>query len=246
MIASGDASASGPMLARVAHVVGSAAVLPLAPSRSQTVLLRSSTGQPVGLEQFVGRGRLVVLADPLPLCNGHLQQADNGRLAADLVSLAPAGASVAFDEFHHGQTGLGSTLTGWLSTGWGAAIAWAALVLFVGLLLRGRAFGPRLELPGGGDRSAAEHVVAVGGLLERSGANRATGRLLAVAARRALAARHGLGPGPGFEAALRQRAPADAGELELAEAELERGGQAALLTAARRLHHLAYPDQPPS
>ena len=43
----------------------------------------------------------------------------------------------------------GSPLTGWLSTAWGAATAWIVLLGFVGLLLRGRAFGPRLELPGG-------------------------------------------------------------------------------------------------
>jgi hypothetical protein len=53
--------------------------------------------------------------------------------------------------------------------------------------------------------------------------------------------------GPGFDQTLGQRAPAEAAELRRAEAELERGGEAeaALLAAARRLHPLAYPDQPP-
>ncbi|HSR23814.1 MAG TPA: DUF4350 domain-containing protein [Candidatus Eisenbacteria bacterium] len=246
-IASGDAAGTGRMLAGVLHVAGAVTVQPLAPSPAQTVLLRSSSGQPVAFEEFVGRGRVVVLADPLPLCNGHLEQADNGQLAADLVSLAPAGTRVAFDEYHHGEAGVGSPLTGWLSTAWGAALAWAVLVGFAGLLLRGRAFGPRLELPGGGHRSSAEHVAAVGGLLERTRAAAATGRLLTAAARRALAARHGLalGPGSDFDRALRQRAPADAAELERAEAELGRGGAAGLLAGARRLHRLAYPDQPP-
>ena len=246
-IASGEAVGAGPMLAGVGRVAGAVAAQPLTPGPDQAVILRSSSGQPIALEQLVGRGRVVVLADPLPLCNGHLDQADNWRLAADLISLAPAGTEVAFDEYHHEPVGVGSPLTGWLSTAWGAALTWAVLLGFAGLLLRGRAFGPRLELPGGGDRSAAEHVAAVGGLLERSRAADTTGQLLLAAARRALAARHGLavGPGSGFERTLRQRAPADADELERAEAELARGGDPALLAGARRLHHLAYPDQPP-
>jgi hypothetical protein len=243
-IARGDATGAGPALVGVSHVVGATTVQPLAPTRTQTILLRSATGGPIAVEQFVGRGRAVVLADPLPLCNGYLQRADDGRLAADLVSLAPAGSRVAFDEYHHAGAGSGSPLTGWLSTAWGAATVWAALAGFVFLLLRGRAFGPRRALPGGGHRSAAEYVAAVGGLLARSNAELATGRLLVGAARRALAARHGIALGPGFDRALRQRAPAQADELERAAADVGRDGADALLAAARRLHHLAYPDEP--
>jgi hypothetical protein len=246
-IASGDATGAGPQLAGVAHVVGAVADQPLAPAGAQVILLRSSSGQPLAFEQFLGRGRVVVLADPLPLCNGHLEQADNWRLAADLVSLAPAGTRVAFDEYHHGPVEVSSPLTGWLSTAWGAAIAWVVLVAFTGLLLRARAFGPRLSLPGGAVRSTAEHVAAAGGLLARSRAASTTGRLLAAATRRALAARHGVALGPDFDRTLRQRAPAEAEELRRAEAELQGGGEgeAGLLAAARRLHPLAYPDQPP-
>jgi len=246
-IASGAAGGAGPQLAGVTRVAGSVAVQPLAPAPAQVVLLRSTSGEPIAFEEFIGRGRLVVLADPLPLCNGYLERADNWRLASDLVSLAPPGTSVAFDEFHHGPVGVSSPLTGWLSTPWGAAIAWAVLVVFAALLLRGRAFGPRLVLPGAAVRSSAEHVAAVGGLLARSRAAATTGRLLAAATRRALAARHGMAMGPGFERALEQRAPAEAAALRDAEAELERGGEAdaALLSAARRLHPLAYPDHPP-
>jgi hypothetical protein len=246
-IASGSAAGAGPQLAGVSRVTGSVAAQPLAPAPAQVVLLRSTSGQPLAFEEFIGHGRLLVLADPLPLCNGYLEQADNWRLASDLVSLAPAGSSVAFDEYHHGTVGVTSPLTGWLSTAWGAAIAWAVLVAFAGLLLRGRAFGPRLALPGAAVRSSAEHVAAVAGLLARSRAAATTGRLLATATRRALAARHGVALGPDFERALEQRAPADAAALRNAGAELERGGEdeAALLAAARRMHALAYPDHPP-
>lgn len=245
-VASGDGSASGPMLAGVRQVSGGAAVGPLRPQPNQVVVLRSSGGQPIGLEQRLGRGRVITLADPLPLCNGYLDRADNGRLASDLVSLAGGGGEVAFDEYHHGVPGPSSPLTGWFSTAWGVALAWAVMVLFVGLLLRGRAFGPRLELPGSGERSSAEYVTAVGGLLRRTRAAGLTAQVLAGATRRALAARHGIAAGgDAFENTLRQRAPAEARELEAAEAELARCGEGeeALLLAARRLHRLAYQDR---
>ena len=243
---SGDVTGTGPMLAGVSHVSGAAAVRPLVLDPNGAGLLRSANGAVVGLEELVGRGRLIVLADPLPLCNGYLEKADNGRLASDLISLAPPGGQVGFDEYHHLQPGsaLDSPVTGLLSTSWGAGISWAVLVVFAGLLLRGRAFGPTLELSRGGDRSSAEHVTAVGRLLERARATGVTGQLLAAATRRALAARHGLGGGgPGLEAALSGRAPEEAAELAEAEAEL-RGNrtEAGLVAAASRLHRLAYPS----
>ena len=72
-----------------------------------------------------------------------------------------------------------------------------------------------------------------------------TGRLLATAARRALAARHGLALGPTFEPALRARAPIAAAELRTADEELETAaGEIGLLNGARRLHSLAYPVRP--
>lgn len=244
-IASGEATGNGPALRGVTSVSGGQAVVPLAPSPSQVVLLRTAGGAPVALEQFIGRGRLVVLADPLPLCNAYLERADNWRLAADLISLAAAGTRVAFDEYHHGAAAQGSPLTALLSTAWGLAIAWAVVAVFVGLLLRGRAFGPRVALPGGGHRSSAEYVTAVAELLRRSGAGREAGRLLSAAVRRALAARYGLSAGPAFDAALHTRAPNTAAELTAAESELEKSeGEAALLRAARRLHSLSYPVQP--
>lgn len=247
LLVGGEATTAGPMLAGLRRVAGAPAVVPLAPSTSQAVLLRSPGQEALAIEERIGRGRAFVLADPLPLCNGQLGQADNGRLAADLVSLASGDRSVAFDEFHHETAAAGSQLTGWLGTPWGAAVGWSAVALFVGLLLRGRAFGPYLARPGGAPRSTAEHVAAVGGLLQRSRAARLTGELLGGATRRALAARHGLAVTNDLGTTLRARAPEAAAELAAAEDELRRsgGGEQALLAAARRMHRLAYPDPPP-
>ena len=242
-LASGEGRGAGPMLSGVGRVSGAAAVQPLSPGASQVVVLRGSHGEPIAFEERLGQGRVVVLSDPLPLCNGYLDRADNALLASDLVSLAGGGGQVAFDEYHHGMRGPESPLTGWLTTAWSTALTYAVLVVFVGLLLRGRAFGPRLELPGGGDRSSAEHLVAVGRLLRRSRAGSVTAQVLRGAARRELSARHGIaGTGPAFDGTLRQRAPAEASELEAVEAELARaeGREEALLVAARRLHELVH------
>ena len=240
--AAGKATSTGPALAGVTTVSGGDTAGPLETLSDQVVLLRTLNGAPIAFEQFVGRGRLVALTDPLPLCNDYLERADNWRLAADLISLAPPSAAIAFDEYHHGVAGQGSPLTGFLSTSWGVATAWAVLVVFFGLLLRGRAFGPRIALPGGGHRSSAEYVTAVGDLLHRSAASEDTGRLLAAAARRALAARYGLITSASFDTALKSRAPDASADLAAAEDELGRGrGDAGLLRAARRLHDLIYP-----
>jgi hypothetical protein len=242
---SGGGTGAGPMLSGVQRVSGGAAVRPLVPGAGQVVVLRGGNGQPIGVEELVGRGRIVTLTDPLPLCNGYLESADNGRLASDLISLAGGGGTVAFDEYHHVVPGPESPLTAWLSTSWGVALAWAAILLFAGLLLRGRAFGPRLELPGGGDRSSAEYVAAVGHLLRRSRAVGVTAEVLRDASRRSLARRYGIGAtGTAFEQSLVQRAPREAQELAEAEAQLAgAGGEEALLAAARRLRSAVNPGR---
>jgi hypothetical protein len=238
---SGEATGAGPMLSGVQRVSGGAAVRPLVPGAPQVVVLRGGSGRPIGVEELVGRGRVITLTDPLPLCNGYLESADNGRLASDLISLAGADGSVAFDEYHHVVPGPASPVTSWLSTSWGVALAWAAALLFVGLLLRGRAFGPRLDRPGGGDRSSAEYVAAVGHLLRRSRAVAVTGEVLRDASRRSIARRYGIGgTGAAFERFLSQRAPQEADELAAAEAQLEAATrEEELLAAARRLRTVA-------
>jgi Domain of unknown function (DUF4350) len=244
---SGDAAGAGPMLSGVARVSGAAAVRPFAPTTGQVGLLRSAQGAVTAYEEPVGRGRLVVLADPLPLCNGYLERADNGRFASDLISLAPTGGQVGFDEHHHAPIGIESPVTGLLSSTWGAGISWAVVVVFAGLALRGRRFGPRLQRPGVQDRSTADHVAAVGRLLAKGRAAGVTSRLLVSATRRSLAGRYGLGAaGPALDAALARRAPRQAAELARLEAELAADpGEGGLIAAAHRLHRLAHPVEAP-
>jgi hypothetical protein len=114
------------------------------------------------------------------------------------------------------------------------------------LLLRGRAFGPRLPPAGAGVRSAAEYAAAVGSLLHQAGGRALALKVVADATRRALAHQVGLGGGvplDRLDEVLARRAPALAEQYTTAAAEAERAGrsESTLLAAARRLHDLAYP-----
>jgi hypothetical protein len=243
---SAKAHAAAPILGGVGAVAGANDARAFRPTASQVALLRNDAGDVLGVRQDIGRGQLVALTDPLILCNGNLGKPDNGRFAADLMAMTPAGGRVWFDEFHHGAAATGSPETAWMTTPWGIALVVTVVIVFVGLALRGRAFGPRISLCAREDRSTAEYAVAVGSLLHRTGARRVTLEALLSATRRAVAQRVGLGgdvPSDRLNATIEQRAPAAAAELARAERELEgaSASEGEVLKLARRLHDLAYP-----
>jgi hypothetical protein len=228
----------------VTTVSGGQVVVPLNASADQVSILRSD-GLATGYMQRYGQGTIVVLADPLILCNGYLDKTDNGRLLADILGLVNPGSAVGFDEYHHGLILTDLAPQAWVTTPWGAAILWFLVAIFIGLVLRGRRFGPVIQRPAEVARADAEWAVAVGELLRRSGARALTLGLLANASERAVAARIGLPvqPRERFWNALYARAPELAGELDQAERALysSAGGDAELLSAAQRLHNIAYP-----
>jgi hypothetical protein len=224
-----------------------------APTTGQVAVLRVGLGSRGGADRVVGilahegKGRAFFLGDPILLCNGYLGKADNGRLAADLLAMAPAYAPVRFDEFHHGAGGTSASINDWVTTPWGIALAWALVVIFVGFFVRGRSFGPPIPILSTRDRSSAEYATAVGTLLRRARARDLTLKVIADATRRTLAERTGLGrgvPADRMASVLRQRAPqlaADLGEAD-AMAPTVSGSESQLLKAARKLHALAYPS----
>jgi hypothetical protein len=243
---SARAHAAAPILGGVGTVAGADAAHSFRPTAAQVPLLRNDAGDVLAVRQDVGRGQLVALADPLILCNGYLGTPDNGRFAADLLAMTPSGGQVWFDEFHHGAAATASPETAWMTTPWGIALVAVVIIAFVGLALRGRAFGPRIPLRAREDRSTAEYAVAVGSLLHRAGARRVTLETLLSATRRAVAQRIGLGgdvPSDRLNATIEQRAPAAAVELARAERDIDTASrsEAEVLTMARRLHDLAYP-----
>ena len=244
LVTATTATASGPVLAGVSEVRGGLFAIPLALSARQVAVLRAGPYVLAYLEH-IGSGTAVVLADPLQLANGYLDKADNGRFAADLLSLAPSGARVTFDEYHHGLVAADFAPQAWVLTPWGASLLWLMVAVFAGLLLRGRRFGPLVPREAEASRAEAEWAEAVGGLLRRSGARAVTLGVLATASEREVASHTGLSPQPRerFWHALWQRAPEIAQELDSAERALygSSSSEKDLLSAAQRLHRIAYP-----
>ena len=236
--------AATPIAEGVDRVAGGDTVYPLAAATRQVPMLRSPEGYVAGYMERIGLGRVIVLADPLVLCNGYLEKRDNGRLLADVLGVANANASVAFDEYHHGLTVSDFAPQAWLATPWGAGLLWLLVAVFFGLILRGRRFGPLMERPAEVARSDVEWAVAVGQLLRRSSARGVTLGLLATATERAVAARTGLPlqPRERFWQALWVRAPEVANELAQVESSLGSAStESDVLDAARKLHAIAYP-----
>ena len=237
---------SAPALADgVVTVTGGDGFIPLDPRAAQVSLLRADDGSSAGYIEHIGAGRVIVLADPLVLCNGYLDKSDNGKLLADLIG-SDAGATVTFDEYHHGLTVSDFAPQAWLTTPWGAALVWLVLAVFFGLLLRGRRFGPVVPRPPEVARSDVEWSVAVGQLLRRSSARALTLGLLATATERVVAVRTGLPlqPRERFWQALWMRAPETADQLARVENTLAASSatERELLVAARTLHEIAHPD----
>ena len=239
-----SSATANPVLDGVDQVAGGGFAESIFPTPNQVPVLRSG-GRTIGLLERVGVGAALVLTDPLILCNGYLDQADNGRLLADLLGMVDARAPVAFDEYHHGLILSDFAPQSWISTPWGAALLWLLVAIFAGLVLRGRAFGPLMPRPAEVARADAEWAVAVGELLRRSGGRATTLGMLARASERAVASRTGLPlePRDRFWSALYVRAPELANELAQAEQALHAAtaGDAPLMVAAERLHRIAFP-----
>ena len=230
----------------VGELSGGDFVYPFALTTNQVAIVRDRTGLALGYIESIGTGRAVVLADPLVLCNGYLDQNGNSRMLVDLLALAAPSGHVAFDEYHHGFTVGDVTPRAWLLTPWGAGLAWLVIAVFVGLILRGRGFGPRVPLQAGGARASSEWTSAVGALLRRAGGRKVTLDVLATATQRAVAARLGIPvePHDRMQATLEQRAPELAAALAGADRAISTSAatrDAGLLDTARRLHQIAYP-----
>lgn len=245
-LAASGAYVGTPAVAGVDSAAGNTGgISPFDPAATQVTILRTPEGYSAAYIEKIGLGYAVVLADPLVLCNGYLEKASNGRLAADLFGLVDPSSRVTFDEYHHGLTGADLAPQAWLLTPWGAGLMWLLVAVFFGLFLRGRRFGPFVDRPAEVARSDAEWSVAVGQLLRRSSARAVTLGLLATAAERSVAARTGLPmqPRERFWNALWVRAPETAAELASVESTLHQASASEhdLLTAARKLHAIAHP-----
>jgi hypothetical protein len=109
-----------------------------------------------------GAGRVHLISSPYPLTNEGLPQADNLALVQNLLAGLPAGATIGFDEFHHGY-GLGSSIADRaLRSPWGWTLFYLAALVFVALALSGRRFGRPLPAPPVPPQAPAEYARALG------------------------------------------------------------------------------------
>jgi len=164
---------------------------------------------PALISRPVGKGQIIALADAGALSNGHIEEADNVILAANLISLA--GGPVYFDEYHHGyrhRTTLVSLLFRPPAL-WVTLQVLFALVLFVHAA--SRRFGRPVPLGVAPRyRASTEYVVALASMYQRGQARGAVLQRLAQSFRREVARALGL--------------PADASPERLAQAAAQRSG----------------------
>ena len=108
----------------VTSAAGAGRVMPLDVGAGQVPFLRTQNGSALGYIQPIEGGMVVVLADPLVLCNGYLAKQDNGRLLADVLGVAGSSSTVLFDEYHHGVVLSDFAPQAWLMTPWGVGLLW--------------------------------------------------------------------------------------------------------------------------
>lgn len=243
----GEAQAASSQIPGVQRVAGNFDST-FVPAAGQAVLLTATGGAAVALSYSIGSGTVVALSDAGALSNGDLEAADNAVLAAGLIDLAPAGATVLFDEYHHGAQSGGSAASALYAFPWGRALVWAVLVLFVGTWLRGRVVGAPEPIDEIAPPTIEEHMRAVGQLLRRTSARRPALDLLLAATRRAIARRTGAPAASGpedFNQVLARFDPESATRLREAETDATAvGSDEQFAAVAQRLHSLAYPMAP--
>jgi hypothetical protein len=145
----------------------------IAPGRVTARPFLTANGHVVGGSIAVGLGRVLALTSEVALSNQGLRERDNARLAISLLG-PPARGRIVFDEFHHGY-GAGqarSLLTLLLDRSWGKALLFAALLVFLYVLLCGRRFGRPIPAGAPWGRSLSEYVESLAALY-RAGGKRA-------------------------------------------------------------------------
>lgn len=121
----------------------------------------------LGAEFTVGRGRVLVIAEPALIYNSYLGQTGNAALAVNLLA-SPTGAAgtTVFDEFYHGHIAVKKT---WQLFASSPQREMLAALLFFGLLAAWRGgvrLGPALPEPSPSRRNLLEYIAAFARLLQ--------------------------------------------------------------------------------
>jgi hypothetical protein len=151
----------------------------------------------------VGRGRIFVFSCPYIFTRKGLEQEENAKLLYNLITYFPPQSRIGFDEYHHGFREPTATQTDreanvlirtFLRTPMGWAFVYAGGIIFLFLLLHGRRLGQLLETIKRSRRLAAEYVLAMANLYQKSGNRSAILSHIRNEFRRSLAARWHLNP----------------------------------------------------
>ncbi|HKW45429.1 MAG TPA: DUF4350 domain-containing protein [Candidatus Eremiobacteraceae bacterium] len=193
--------------------------IPYSGSQRQTPIMADRFGSVVATYPL-GKGTVIIVADPTLFQNRNLAKAGNARLAYDLVTAAGGRrAVVAFEEYSHGHQvdpSFWSILPGPARV----ALVIVSLAIFALLVSTFFRFGPVVRPPVDNERTSAEYLSSMAALMARGGATRKALRDVADAAIR------GLAESLGFQdnapvAHLAARLTARAGGAESADSLLE-------------------------
>jgi hypothetical protein len=117
-----------------------------------------------------GQGYVYLSATAHPFTNAGLEDQNNAALVLNMLRRVPAGGRVLFDEIHHGFVTPPSTESALLSTPWGWAGLYVAVVVGAYLALTGRRFGRPIPLAEErARRTSSEYVDSMADLFQRGG-----------------------------------------------------------------------------
>jgi hypothetical protein len=132
-------------------------------------LLRTPLGDSlVGVQE--GDGYVYLAAVDYPFSNGGLREPGSAALILNLLRRVPPGATILFDEFHHGYNTPPTVRRIAFQQGWGWAVIYTIAIVTLYIVLTGRRFGRAVPLRADVQRrSSAEYVQSLATLLRRAG-----------------------------------------------------------------------------
>ncbi|HSM59029.1 MAG TPA: DUF4350 domain-containing protein [Candidatus Sulfomarinibacteraceae bacterium] len=178
--------------------------------REDVTTILTTNEEPVLVAFTQGEGLVLLSTLTYPFSNEGLKEPGNPQLALNVAALAGSNGSIWFDEWHHGRRASESLAAPgpgrWLREApAGRALLYAAAVLFLAILLRGRRFGRPVPLAEEQRRRApAEHLTAIANLNRRAGNRQAVLHSYRQELKRGLGRRYRLPPSLPDEAYLNQ------------------------------------------
>lgn len=121
----------------------------------------------VGLQE--GSGYVYLASALYPFTNTGIREPGSAPLILNLLARIPRGATILFDEYHHGYNTPPTIRRVALRQGWGWAVVYSVLVVGLYIVLTGRRFGRAVPLRSDvARRSSAEYVQSLALLLRRA------------------------------------------------------------------------------